>query len=283
MTVSVTEALTGATASLTPVIGAEAAAREARLLMQAATGWSAASVIVRGPDAMAGPAHSAFIRLVTQRIGGMSVAHITGRTDFFGHSFCLRPGDLAPRPDTETLVELALAEPFERLLDLGTGTGVIAISLLAARPGTTGIACDLSEEALQSARLNTQAHGLADRLSLVVSDWFAGIGGTFDLIVSNPPYVDAETYRTLAREIRLHERPEALTPGGDGLDAYRVIARGAPAHLVPGGRLLVEIGFEQGEAVAALFAEAGLRDVSVHTDLSGKDRVVVGLWPDSGK
>jgi release factor glutamine methyltransferase len=169
-------------------------------------------------------------------------------------------------------VELALEEPFEKVLDLGTGSGCILLSLLAERPGAAGLGTDISAEALSVARGNAERLDVTGA-AFAQSDWFAEVHGAFDLIVSNPPYIAEAEIAGLSPEVRL-DPTIALTPGGDGLDAYRAIARDAGRHLAPGGRLLVEIGSEQGAAVSALFESAGLAKVTVHPDINGKDRVV---------
>ncbi len=193
----------------------------------------------------------------------------------YDHEFKVTADTLDPRPETETLVAEALNAPFQKVLDLGTGTGAIVISLLAARPAAKGVATDLSETALAVARENAEAIGVADRLELAQSDWFSDVIGTYDLIVSNPPYIALDEMAGLAPELS-HEPRMALTDEGDGLACYRVIAATARPHLTTGGRLLVEIGHMQGAAVASLFAQAGLEDVEILNDLDGRNRVVCG-------
>ncbi|GGL90004.1 release factor glutamine methyltransferase [Pseudooceanicola nanhaiensis] len=215
-----------------------------------------------------------FEAAIAARLKRQPVSQITGTRAFWKHRFEVTPDTLDPRPETETLVALALEAPFTRLLDLGTGTGAIALSLLAERPAATGVATDLSEAALAVAARNAAALGLADRVRLVRSDWFGAVEGAFDLIVSNPPYITADEMADLAPEVRDWEPHLALTPGGDGLSAYRAIAAAAPAHMAPGGRLLVEIGHRQGAAVVDIFRAAGLDAAAVHADIDGRDRVV---------
>lgn len=216
-----------------------------------------------------------FTSAVRRREMREPVSHITGfrtfwKTEFFGISSDV----LDPRPETETLVELALGAPFSRFLDLGTGSGCIAVSLLLERSGTTGVATDISPAALAVAERNATFRKVEDHLDLVVSDWWANVDGEFDLIVSNPPYIALDEMADLAPEVRDWEPRAALTDEGDGLSAYREIADGARAHLAPGGRLLVEIGHMQGAAVSGIFRASGLEDVAVHPDLGGRDRVV---------
>ncbi len=215
-----------------------------------------------------------FEELVERRASREPFSHIAGYREFWTHRFRVTPDVLDPRAETETLVELALSEPFTKVLDLGTGSGCIVISLLAERPGAMGVGTDISERAVLIAGENAAAIGVADRLVLPLSDWFEDVGGTYDLIVSNPPYIAADEMAGLQPEVRDHEPRVALTDEEDGLQAYCAIASGAPDHLKPGGRLLVEIGPTQAQAVTALFLAAGLVDVTVHTDLGGRDRVV---------
>lgn len=207
------------------------------------------------------------------------VSHILGGRDFWKGWFIVTPDVLDPRPDTETLVEAAVAEPFTRVLDLGTGSGCILISLLMERTGARGVGTDISEKAILVAGRNAALHGVADRLILPLSEWYDDVGGRFDLIVSNPPYIAAGEMEHLAPEVRDHEPRSALTDEADGLSAYRAITAGALNHLTPSGRLLVEIGATQGDVVSRMFREAGLQDVQVLQDLGRRDRVVIGRAP----
>ena len=202
------------------------------------------------------------------------VSQIVGGRLFWGRWFTVTTAVLDPRPETETLIDAALSAPFSRVLDLGTGSGAILLTLLAERAGTRGLGCDISPDALAVAAQNRAALGLDGRADLIVSDWFAAVTGRFDLIVSNPPYIAAAEMPALAPDVRNWEPHLALTPGGDGLDAYRAIARGAGAHLEPGGRILLEIGPTQGVAVAALLSAQGFGDLRILPDLDGRDRVV---------
>lgn len=210
------------------------------------------------------------------------VSQIIGRRAFWRHDFTVTPDVLDPRPETETLVAVALERPFARVLDLGTGSGCILISLLAERPRAEGVGADLSAAALAVAARNAGRIGVADRARFVRSDWFAAIDGRFDLIVSNPPYIAEAEMAGLAPEVRDWEPRAALTPGGDGLDAYRAIAAGAGARLMPGGRLGLEIGPTQAGAVTALLTAAGFESVEVRPDLDARDRVILARWPEGG-
>ncbi|MFV0292639.1 MAG: peptide chain release factor N(5)-glutamine methyltransferase [Paracoccus sp. (in: a-proteobacteria)] len=210
-------------------------------------------------------------KLVAAREARQPVSQITGWRAFWNHDFRVTKDTLDPRPDTETLVEAALKLPWRNVLDLGTGTGAILISLLAERSGATGLGVDISGAALAVARENAERIGVT--AGFCRASWFDDVDGHFDLIVSNPPYIPADKMRGLQPEVRDWEPHLALTDSGDGLSAYRVIAAAAPAYLTPGGWVLVEIGWQQGAAVTAIFTEAGGR-VSVLADLNGQDRVI---------
>jgi len=253
--------------------------RDARLLMAHALRIAPdrLALVLRDPF----PAEAAlrFDAALGQRAARVPVSQIIGRRAFWGREFRVTRDVLDPRPETETLIAAALEAPFARVLDLGTGSGAILVTLLAERPAATGLGVDLSPAALAVAAGNAAALGVAARAELRSSDWFAAVEGRFDLIVSNPPYIAEAEMADLSPEVREHEPRMALTPGGDGLDAYRAIAAGVGAHLTPGGRVLVEIGPTQGAAVSALFAAAGLTGVAVRPDLDGRDRVVSARAP----
>lgn len=271
------EALRDATARLRAA-GVEGPERDARRLLAHALGVSPDHLAGRLTDPMPEAAWAAFTALVARRAAREPVSHLTGQRAFWGRTFRVTPDVLDPRPETETLVALALAEPFARVLDLGTGSGCILVTLLSERPAARGVGTDISPAALLIAGENAARLGVADRLVLTPSDWFSDIGGRYDLIVANPPYIAAEEMAELAPEV-LREPRAALTDEADGLSAYRAIAGGAAGFLMPGGRLLVEIGPAQGGAVSRLFADAGLEDVAVHPDLDARDRVVSARRP----
>ena len=254
--------------------GVEDAARDGRLLMAHAMGIAADRLTLHLADALTEPQARAFEEAVAARVARQPVAQIIGQRMFWGRSFRVTKDTLDPRPDTEALVVAALERPFLNVLDLGTGTGCILLSLLADRPMARGLGVDISDAALQVARGNAAALGITARADFRVSDWFSAVPGRYDLIVSNPPYIAADEIPGLAPEVRDWEPHLALTPGGDGLDPYRIIARAAPARLMAGGRLMVEIGPTQGAAVAGMFAAQGLVDIRVLPDMDGRDRVV---------
>ena len=249
------------------------APRDARVLLAHAAGIAADRLTLHLHDPLPPDALAAFDAAIARRAAREPISHITGLRLFWGRSFRVTPDTLDPRPETEILVEAALSEPFIKVLDLGTGTGCILLSCLSGMPMARGIGTDIHPATLAVAEENARNHGLQGRAGFLHSDWFAAVPGRFDLILSNPPYIAEDEMAALSPEV-LHEPRRALTPGGDGLDAYRVIARGAPARLMPGGRLMVEIGPTQGAAVASLFAAQGLLDIAILPDLDGRDRVV---------
>jgi release factor glutamine methyltransferase len=219
-----------------------------------------------------------YIALCERRQNREPMAHVVGTREFWKHSFIVTKDVLDPRPETEALVETALEVSFDRVLDLGTGSGCILVSLLDERPHASGLGADMSEAALDVAAQNAMALDVYERCDLTQSDWFEAVNGTFDLIVSNPPYIALNEMDGLSPELG-HEPRMALTDEGDGLSCYRIITAGAEAHLATGGWLMVEIGPTQGAEVSQMFRTAGLVDVGIRPDLDGRDRVVVGQKP----
>jgi release factor glutamine methyltransferase len=262
--------------------GIDGAARDARRLLAHALGVAPDRVTIVAPEELPPEAAARFAAAVAARAARQPVAQITGRRDFFGRSFRVTRDTLDPRPETELLVAAALERPFVKMLDLGTGTGCILLSCLAGMPFATGTGTDISAAALDVARENAGRLGLDARARFLVSDWFAGVTGRYDLIVSNPPYLAEAEMAALAPEVRDWEPRGALTPGGDGLDAYRAIAAGAGARLMAGGRLIVEIGPTQAAAVAALLVAQGFAAPEVRPDLDGRDRVVIAVKAGDG-
>jgi release factor glutamine methyltransferase len=215
-------------------------------------------------------------RLLLRRAGGEPVAYLTGRREFWSLELTVTPAVLVPRPETELLVERALAlapSAAARVADLGTGSGAVALALASERPAWQVIATDVSVEALAVARANAAALGL-QRIDFRSGDWYAALPGeSLDLIASNPPYVAADDAALLTLQ---HEPRRALTPGGDALASLRTLVRGAPQHLRPGGWLLLEHGLVQAAAVRAELVLAGFRHVRSHRDLAGHERITEG-------
>lgn len=261
--------------------GIDDPARDARRLLALALGVSPARLTLALGEEIGPEVAERFDDLIGRRAARVPVSHLTGLRAFWGRDFAVTGDVLDPRPETEVLVAAALEGPFEDLLDLGTGSGCILLTLLAERAQARGTGTDLSGAALQVAARNRTALGLETRAELLEGSWFDPLpaGRRYDLVVSNPPYIAASEMAGLAPEVRGHEPEIALTDGGDGLEAYRAIAAGIGDRITPGGRLLAEIGPTQGTAVAGLFGGAGLRDVRVLRDLDGRDRVVAAAAP----
>lgn len=254
-------------------------ARDARLLLAHAAALPADRLTLHLDDALGETAAARFEAALAARARRQPVSQITGQRLFWGRSFRVTPDVLDPRPETEVLVAAALEAGFARVLDLGTGSGAILLTLLAERDSAHGLGVDRSPPALAVAAANARALGVAGRCALRPSDWFARVSGRFDLIVSNPPYLAAAEMAALAPESRHWEPAAALAGGEDGLDAYRLIAARAGAYLIPGGRLLLEIGPAQRAAVVALLGRAGFAAVVSRPDLDGRDRVIDARWP----
>ena len=274
MSVTVAEALRAAAVRLTAA-GVADATRDARRLMAEALGVSPDRLTLVSSDPMTREAADRLKPMVEARAERHPVSHILGRRAFWGRDFTVTPDVLDPRPETEILIERALSgPPPRRLLDLGTGSGAILVTLLAEWPDGAGTGTDMSDAALAVAAGNARRHGVADRAGFRRADWFDGMDGQFDLIVSNPPYIPRAEIADLAPEVRLHEPATALSPGPEGLEACRRIAGGLARALAPGGRALIEIGAGQGDAARAVFEAAGAGPVVLHPDLDGRDRVV---------
>ncbi|MCJ7873707.1 peptide chain release factor N(5)-glutamine methyltransferase [Phaeobacter sp. J2-8] len=267
-----TEILARATRALKSV-GIDGAGRDARRILAHVLACDPGRLTLVLPEEVTAETITRYDALIARRVAREPVSHLIGTRMFYGREFIVTPDVLDPRPETETLIEAALSHPFERVLDLGTGSGCILLTLLAETQGAWGLGTDLSPAALDVAVRNRAALGQGDGVLLRQSDWYDMVEGSFDLIVSNPPYIAKDEMADLAPELA-HEPRLALTDEGDGLSAYRALAAGAPRHLEPGGRLLVEIGWQQGAAVSALMSAAGLTDVVVVADLDKRDRVV---------
>ena len=237
--------------------------------------------MTRERDVAAPEALARFENFASRRLAGEPVMRILGEREFYGRPLRLGAATLVPRPETEALVDIGIeilaGLPSPRLLDLGTGTGCIAISLLAELPRASGVAVDLSADAIEVARQNAERHAVADRIDFRRGSWFEPLAPKerFDLIVSNPPYIESAEIDRLDIEVREHDPLLALDGGPDGLAAYRSIAQSAARFLVPGGALLFEIGWNQAEPVSDLLAAHGFGDIVVRRDLAGHERVVM--------
>ncbi|WP_374625051.1 peptide chain release factor N(5)-glutamine methyltransferase [Devosia sp.] len=254
---------------------------EARLLAEAAFRMDRLELVNREREPAQPEPLKTLEALAERRLRGEPVERILGEKEFWGLAFRLNEATLVPRPETEMLVERGLEEigglDAPRILDLGTGTGCIPIALLSEFSDMQAVAIDLSERALEAARDNARRHHVDRRITFRRGSWFDPLdaGQRFELITSNPPYVESGTIATLMREVRDHDPLLALDGGPDGLAAYRAIASEAPLFLQPEGVLLFEIGAGQGVAVSDILVDAGFVDIAVECDLAGHERMVV--------
>ncbi len=263
--------------------GIDTAALDARLLLEHGLGISRTALLTE-PAAAVGAAEAEQVRrLVDRRAGHEPVSRIVGSRGFWTFDLALGPDTLDPRPDTETLFSAALdryrAVPPATVLDLGTGTGCIALALASEWPEARVWGIDIAAGAVETARANAAALGLQDRATFLSADWnrldqLDGLPRAFDVIVSNPPYIPAAEIPALAPEVRLWDPPTALDGGPDGLDAYRKLAPLLMRKLAPGGHAFLEIGMTQAVPVTTLLLGAGLRVIEVVNDLAGRPRVV---------
>lgn len=270
------EASIGAIIRLVPLDPAET-----RILLCQALGLSRIQLITQSERVLTGPEAERLARLLRRRIEGEPIAYITGEREFYGLPFHVTPDVLIPRPETELLVELALERlPANgSLLDMGTGSGAIAVTIAHERPDATVTALDVSEAALTIARENASRNLAPNaRIAFVQSDWYSALDEheNFDLIVANPPYIAAGDEHLAQGDLRF-EPPHALTDHADGLSALRTIAGGAAMRLRPGGWLLMEHGYDQADAVRDILIGYGCRSVQSWRDLAGIERVTGGV------
>ena len=260
----------------------EEAELDARILLGAALGLDLTGLVAQAARLLSEAETSRLAQYAGRRIAGEPVARILGSREFWGLPFRLSEATLVPRPDTETVVELALeifrerqASHQLRIVDIGTGSGAILLALLHDIPGAFGVGTDLSLTALKTARDNAAALGLADRASFVACSYAAALRGPFDLVVSNPPYIPSAEIPKLSIEVREHDPHLALDGGNDGYDAYRALIPQAAERLAPGGALIVEAGQGQARNIETLMAAAALMvDRPPKADLAGIPRAV---------
>ncbi|MDR6826583.1 release factor glutamine methyltransferase [Bosea sp. BE271] len=250
---------------------------DARLLVEGSLGVESAD-----PDLiLTAQALARLDDFAARRVAGEPVWRVLGEREFWGLPFRLSPATLEPRPDSETIVETALArlagrrEENLQLLDLGTGTGCLLIALLSELPQARGLGIDLSEEACRTAAANAALNGVDGRVTFRQGSWTEGLSGRFDLIVSNPPYIPSAEIATLSVEVREHDPLLALDGGADGLGPYRLFVSALPPLLAPGGVIIFEIGAGQGPDVVALMRAGGLEFRGSRNDLGGHERALI--------
>jgi len=273
------EALAQATKRLAEV-GIERPQAEARILLEAASGRGRGQIIAFAEHALSPEQWDQFDAQVARRCAREPVSRILGRREFWSMTFAVGPATLDPRPDSETLVAAVLARIPDRnaeleLLDLGTGTGCLLLALLSELPRAKGVGIDISAEARDTAAANAAALGLAARADFRLGDWTRDISAQFDVIVSNPPYIESNLIAGLAPEVAQYDPRRALDGGTDGLSAYRTLIPQVAGCLRPGGLLALEIGAGQGPAVRVLAADAGFSDLGSANDLAGIERCML--------
>ncbi|MCZ4432799.1 peptide chain release factor N(5)-glutamine methyltransferase [Agrobacterium sp. SOY23] len=255
---------------------------DARLLIAEVVDFSLTDFVMKPDRPVTVEENASIVAMIERRASGEPVHRILGHREFHGLDLLLSKETLEPRPDTEVLVDtllpalkkVVLARGSARILDMGTGTGAIALALLKECPDATGIGSDISADALETAARNAARNGLAGRFETIRSDWFEKISGRFDIIVSNPPYIRTDIVATLDQEVRNHDPMAALDGGQDGLAPYRLIAADAGRFLVENGIVGVEIGFDQRLDVSAIFASHGFSLLDAVKDYGGNDRVL---------
>jgi release factor glutamine methyltransferase len=255
---------------------------DAELLLASALGIDRVRLVIESARRLNDSELALYRSLIQRRRAGEPVAYILGHREFYGISFAIDRRALVPRPDTETLVEVALERTrarsmYGRALDLCTGSGCVAVALARSRPTWRFTASDISAEAVELAWENTRRSGAAFSLRVVTGDLYAPFSGErFELVTANPPYIPSAELAALAPDVRDFEPSLALDGGADGLDVVRAVVAGASAHLEPGGLLAVEVGHDQAARVRELFDQAGFSDVAVRRDYGGRERVVSG-------
>ncbi|WP_439271188.1 peptide chain release factor N(5)-glutamine methyltransferase [Pseudochrobactrum sp. HB0163] len=260
----------------------ESADIDARLLLQHFSGCSLTDLVVRADMVLEPQVRENLLAALQRRLGGEPVHRIIGERSFYGLTFTLNADTLEPRPDTETLVDMVLPflrarseeQGFADLLDMGTGTGALAVSLLHEVPLARAVAVDIADGALQAARINAARAGVSARFAALQSDWFASVRGKYDLIVSNPPYIPAKEIATLHRQVKDFDPYIALDGGADGLNFYRSLAQNCTAMLRDGGMVAVEIGAGQAYDVEMIFAQSAFRLTASAEDLAGHIRAL---------
>lgn len=252
----------------------EGGGRDAAVLLRWVVGVSAATLTAYDDEPLTAGETDRFSQALKRRASREPVSHIIGGREFWGRWFEVTADVLDPRPETEIMVSAALERSFEQVLDLGVGSGCLLGTMLAERPGATGLGIDASDAALRVTARNMQALDVQGRATLLRGDWLDGVVGLFDLVLCNPPYIAEDEMAGLSPELS-HEPAIALTPGGDGLAPYRAIAPRLADVLAPGGRAMFEIGPTQARDVSAIFAAEGWAAPDIRRDFDGRDRCLI--------
>lgn len=256
-------------------IGIDTPEFDSKLLMQHASGFSNVELISQSNDILEPDVAAIFLGFIKRRLEFEPVHRILGYREFYGRNFLLSDATLIPRPDTEILVETVISQKPLSVLEIGTGSGAIAVSLAAELNFVSVLATDISSEALATASKNASAHGVEDRIKFMQADLYHGVEGRYDMIVSNPPYIPSNDIFALQKEVQIHDPRLALDGGEDGLDFYRRIFQHAAAYLNCKGKICVEIGIGQDSDVALIAQHSGFKDVVVIKDLNQINRVVL--------
>lgn len=250
---------------------------DAKLLLQHLTKYSSAELISKAHEIINVEKSMEFAAFVERRLAHEPVHRIMGYREFYGREFLLSDETLIPRPDTETLVDEVIKLTPAKILEIGTGSGAIAVSLACELVTSSLVATDISKDALDTASKNATSYGVNDRIDFLEADLFQGITGKFDLIVSNPPYIPSAEIKTLQKEVQAFDPIKALDGGEDGSDFYRAIFENAASFLVPKGKVCVEIGIGQEDDVSEIAVANGYTNITVIKDLNQINRVVIGV------
>ena len=258
--------------------GIEGAARDARILTAYVLQIPISELSLKINEQVSGKITSQLEKLILRRIHREPISKILGRRDFWGRTFSINENVLDPRGDTETLIDFVIEKPVKSVIELGTGSGVIAVTLACEWKEVHVTATDISEDALLLAKLNAEKFNVQNKINFLKSDWFERVKGPFDLIISNPPYIGLIEQDEISAEVIKYDPKIALFAGRDGLDAYRKIIPNLPKFLNPDGFAVLEIGASQGNQVKNMMNAVGFADAKILKDLSGKDRLVVAKF-----
>ena len=258
--------------------GIEGAARDARILAAYAFETPISELSLKIDEQVSRKIISKLEKLILRRIDREPISKILGRREFWGRSFCINEKVLDPRGDTETLIDFVIEKPVKSVLELGTGSGAIAVTLACEWKEVHVTAVDISEDALLLAKINAKKFNVQNKIHFLKSDWFGSVKGLFDLIISNPPYIGLIEQNEISAEVIKYDPEIALFAGSDGMEAYKKILPNLAKFLNPDGLVVLEIGASQGNQVKKMMNAVGFIDVKIVKDLSGKERLVAGKF-----